>query len=84
MVFQQQEAVIAIAAYAVHLRNPHGFTARQQGQLVGFGGEDGQQFASVAFDKHLIVTVTHAPRRMDFSPGQFGPFADFCAAKMFT
>ena len=84
LILQQQEAVVAIAADAVHFRHPHAFAARQQRQLIGLGGEYRQLFPGVAFHEHLVVTVTHAPRRVNVAPGQFNPFAYLCAAKMFT
>ncbi len=84
LILQQQEAVVAIAADAIHFRYPHAFAARQQRQLIGLGGEYRQLFTGVAFHEHLVVTVTHAPRRVNVAPGQFNPFAYLCAAKMFT
>ena len=52
-VFHHQKAVVAVAAHGQHLRDGDRFAARQQFQLIGFGGENREQLSLVAFYEEI-------------------------------
>jgi hypothetical protein len=56
-IFHDQKTVVAVAADGQNLRDRHRFTARQQLQLVGFGGEYREQLSLIAFHEKIASCV---------------------------
>ena len=56
-IFHDQKTVIAVATDGQNLRDRHRFTARQQLQLIGFGGKYRKQLAFIAFYEEIAPCV---------------------------
>ncbi len=57
-VFHDHKTVVTVAADRIDLRHANGFASRQQFQLIGLGGEDGQKLTFVAF--HEVIFPAEA------------------------
>lgn len=83
-IFQQKKAIFAVAADAKHFRHRDRFTARQQVELIGFGGKAGQQRRIVAFHEDRAPGPVDSPCGVNFTARQFGSLADFTGAQLFV